>query len=149
MDKKAHPTILANIMDWDYQSEPPGKYDAIWASPPCTHYSIARTTGGPRDFAGADAIVLRTLEIIDWFAPKFWFMENPQTGLLKSRAFMQLHDFRDVCYCRYGYKYRKATRIWGNLDWTPRPMCTRKDPCENVVDGRHLECAQRLSLIHI
>ena len=70
----------------------PGKFDIVWASPPCTHYSVARTCAStPRDIEGSNALVKRTLDIINYLKPKAWFMENPKTGLLKqhlsSRAF--------------------------------------------------------------
>ena len=52
-------------------------------------------------------------------------------------------DFYDVDYCKYGFRYRKGTRIWTNLKgWEPKPLC--KKDCGNVVDGKHLETAQRL-----
>ena len=74
-------TITSNILDWDYKIHPPGYFDFVRASPPCTQYSVARTMAKtPRDFEGADAIVRRTLEIIEYFHPGGWLMENPQTG---------------------------------------------------------------------
>ena len=63
-------TITSDILDWNYKIYPPSHFDFIWASPPCTHYSMARTTAKtPRDFEGADAIVQRTLDIIEYFRP--------------------------------------------------------------------------------
>ena len=38
-------SITSNIMDWDFKNaENVNYYDFIWASPPCTQYSTARTT---------------------------------------------------------------------------------------------------------
>jgi hypothetical protein len=148
LNLKSAPTICADILTWDHRVFPPGHFDVVWSSPVCQHYSCARTTGGPRNLAGADALVLRTLEVIQYFKPRFWALENPQTGLLKSRPFMAELPFQDVCYCRYGYKYPRCTRIWGNVPFVPRPMCTRKDPCESLIagNGKHLEHAQRASI---
>ncbi|CAE7615840.1 unnamed protein product, partial [Symbiodinium pilosum] len=50
----------------------------------------------PRDLAAGDRLVLRALEIIGNLRPRFWAMENPQTGLLKTRAFMQGLPYSDV-----------------------------------------------------
>ena len=114
----------------------------MWASPPCTEYSKAKITG-VRKIDHANAIVLRTLEIIDYFNPEYWFLENPQTGLLKEQEFMKGLPFYDVDYCKYGMPYRKRTRIWTNLTtWKPRPLCNRD--CGNVRNGKHIETAQRL-----
>ena len=141
-------TITSDILDWNYKIYPPSHFDFIWASPPCTHYSMARTTAKtPRDFEGADAIVRRTLDIIEYFRPGGWLMENPQTGYLKTRAVVQGLPFRDVCYCKYGFPYRKGTRLWGYLPtFEPRQMCCKRTPCESMEAGRHFATAQRGSV---
>ena len=134
--------INTDILKWDYKQFDRNHFDFIWSSPPCTEYSKAKTTG-VRKIEHANAIVLRTLEIIDYFKPEYWFLENPQTGLLKEQEFMKGLPFYDVDYCKYGMPYRKRTRIWTNLTtWKPRPLCKRD--CGNVRNGKHIETAQRL-----
>ena len=80
-DRKCTPDICADILTWEYTSfslEPP---DVIWCSPPCIMYSRARTHAKtPRDLEGADAIVQRCLDIIDFWRPKFWIIENLRRG---------------------------------------------------------------------
>jgi hypothetical protein len=141
-------SIQADILDWAYADFEPGYFDAIHASPPCTQYSIARTNAKtPRDLDGADAIVRRTLEIIHYFQPSVWTMENPYSGMMKSRPCMAPLQalLRVVTYCRYGSPYRKSTAIWTNLGehWEPRPPCCKANPCAAMVDGRHPQTAQR------
>ena len=144
LDIEPGATIVSDIMHWDYRQLPPGHYDFIWASPPCTEYSIARTRAKrPRDFERADAVVEKTLEIIEYFAPIFWLLENPQTGYLKNREIIAGLPWRDVTYCKYGYPYKKQTRLWGHFPFTLRPACSRKDPCGRVEGGRHPGTAQR------
>ena len=59
-------TIITHILDWDFREYPPGHFDFIWASPPCTEYSIARTRATrPRDFELADSLVAKALDIIE------------------------------------------------------------------------------------
>ena len=149
IDKKANPTHLANVLTWDYRQYPPGYFDFVWASPPCTQYSIARTCAQtPRDLEGSDRIVERTQEIISYF-DCLWAMENPFTGLLKSRPCMAGMDryLKVVSYCKYGMPYRKNTAIWSNLGeyWFPKPLCNKFSVCELRADGatRHPCVAQQ------
>ncbi len=86
IDNRYAPTICKNILDWNFKTLPRGHFDAIWASPPCENYSIARSNArAQRDLMLADSIVLRTQEIMDWFAPRCWFIENPEGSLLWRR----------------------------------------------------------------
>jgi site-specific DNA-cytosine methylase len=62
---KHQPTIVCDIMEWNYKEYPPGSFDIIWASPPCIEYSILKhNTKMPTDLTGSDAIVKKTIEII-------------------------------------------------------------------------------------
>ena len=87
---KFQPTICKNVLDLTVQDImeklPKNRQivDLCWASPMCTQYSKARTQGGPRDLVGADALVQKTLDLVKDLDVPF-FMENPDTGLLKSR----------------------------------------------------------------
>ena len=114
INPKTEATHVADILSWDYHVYRPDHFDFVWASPVCTHYSVARTTGPPRELLSADRLVGRALDIITYFSCN-WAMENPQSGLLKTRDIVAGLPFFDTTYCRYGYSYRKATRVWSNL----------------------------------
>ena len=68
LDRDMDATIKSDIMDWDYTVYPPNHFDVIWSSPPCTEYSIAKTTG-IRKIDEANKIVKRVLEIISYYNP--------------------------------------------------------------------------------
>ena len=78
-------------------------------SPVCTEYSRALTTR-PRRLLEGDALVLSALETIAHFEPLLWVIENPATGLLKTRPFMERLPWVDVTTVRT--PYRKQTRLW-------------------------------------
>ena len=101
LDFRTKPDIVADIMHWDYKAYAPGQFDMIWASPPCTEYSTAKTVG-ERDLNKADSIVKHLLHILHYLQPKFYIIENPQTGMLKDRPFMTDLPYRDIDYCKYG-----------------------------------------------
>ena len=111
----------------------------IWASPPCAEYSRALTRR-PRRLEEGDRTAIRDLR------PRFWCIENPQTGLLKRRPFMTNLQWSDVTYCKYGYPCKKATRLWRNLPCEPEhgPCCARsRCALSRANGGRHPSAAQR------
>jgi len=110
--------------------------DVIWASPPCTTYSIAavshhRLNGNPiSDFAiKSDRLVLKTLELITYFQCKY-FIENPR-GMLRKQKFMSGIPRVSVTYCSYSDNRMKPTDVWSNhiynmfnlKGWKPKPIC--------------------------
>ena len=78
--------IRTDALEWNYKDDfPVGYFDCIHASPPCTQYSIARTCAKtPRNLEYADSLVQRTLEIIDYFKPKVFMIENPLTACSRN-----------------------------------------------------------------
>ena len=148
IDPAAKPTLVANVLDLQFNLLP-RRVDCIWASPPCTHYSRARTKAKtPRDLDGADAIVQKVLDIIDWYGYHFevggmpWFMENPHSGLLKDREVVLYIPFKVVDYCKYGKPYRKRTAIWTNTFWEPGERLCKHD-CPVSIGSKHTASAQQ------
>ena len=127
---------VVDILEFDI-SRVPFKPDIIWASPPCTTYSIAaishhRPHDKPlSDFAlKSDKIVQKTIDIIKHLNPNKWYIENPR-GLLRKQKFMMGLPRTTVWYCRYGDTRAKPTDIWTNNlysllnpnGWQPRSEC--------------------------
>ena len=114
LDPSAEPTICTDVCSWEPMPVfAPGYFDMIWASPPCAEYSRALTRR-PRRVEEGDRAAVRTLELIRDLRLRFWCIENPQTGLLKRWPFMANLPLSDVTYCKYGFAYKKATRLWRN-----------------------------------
>ena len=140
INPKFNPSLCKDVLLLK-KEEIPFAPDFIWASPPCTEYSHAKRRG-VRDIEGANRNVLKAIELIKEFKPKFWIIENPQTGLLKNQEFMKDLPFVDASYCKYGLPYRKQTRFWTNL---PIKLLTCNKDCDFLVDGlkgkRHIGSA--------
>ena len=143
IDPGAFPTICVDIMELDVgEILGYGNVDLIWASPPCTHYSCARTKARmPRDLEGSDALVRKVLDLADQLFC-YLLLENPHSGLLKTRPVVQDLRMCVLDYCRYGTPYRKRTGIWTNSDFEPqRPLCNKD--CASSDGKRHTRRAQR------
>jgi hypothetical protein len=108
-----------------------GKPNIIWASPPCTTFSIASVwhhwnkDGTPKTDKCKTNIKMihKTREIIEEVNPMFFFVENPR-AMLRKQSFMDWFGTRhQISYCSYGGPTMKPTDIWTNMDWKPREMC--------------------------
>ena len=137
-DREAFDKIdyVVDIMDFDL-NKLPFKPDIIWASPPCTYFSVASIghhwnkdhTPKTKEAVLGVQIVQKTLDIIQELNPPAFFIENPRGKLRKLDVVRNL-DRATVCYCQYGEGRMKPTDIWSNFlnmpfsyGWTPRPMC--------------------------
>ena len=76
-----------DVMEWQYWRIPARTFDVITASPPCTEFSQAKTVG-ERKLTQAMHIVEKTLEIIQYFRPRFWWLETPRHDKLPRMAVM-------------------------------------------------------------
>lgn len=137
-DPQHKPDICTDILCW----KPTGDPDIIWASPPCTCFSVASIGthwgGGYRVYEPKSEaakisllVVKRTLEIIQELKPRYWFIENPR-GVLRKLPIMSELPRKTVTYCQYGDSRMKPTDIWTNCDiWTPRLPCRNGDKCHD------------------
>ena len=141
IDPRFSPTVIADLLTWDYTIFPRDHYNFVWASPVCTHYSKAKTVG-KRDLEGADRLVSKALEIIAYFGCN-WAFENPQSGLLKTREVVKHLDLFDTSYCKFGFAYRKHTRIWTCLALSLHEPCSHRNPCSAMIGRRHPKTAQQ------
>ena len=120
INPKAHPAICCDLLELTVQQcTERGPIDFAFCSPPCTQYSRARTVGPPRDLEGSDRLVQKCLDLCGELGAPF-VMENPFTGLLKSRDVVAGIPMRVVDYCKYGAPYRKRTALWTNTEFTVR-----------------------------
>ncbi len=93
---------------------PPDNVYGILAAPPCTMFSLARTTAKtPRDFKGGMELVIAGLNII-WkcrYKNKlaFWCMENPR-GYLRQFLGKPYFSYKR---CWFGDDGGKPTDLWG------------------------------------
>src|ERR1700752_4540562 len=112
-----------------------GRPIIIWASPPCTTYSVSAIyRHREQDAWGnllpksaeallSDNLVKHTLALIKELNPKAYFIENPRAALRKM-DFMQDLPRYTVTYCQYGDERMKANDIWSSH---PDPQF--KPPC--------------------
>jgi hypothetical protein len=121
-----------------------GRPDFIWASPPCTAFSVASIghhwTGGkgayiPKTEAAVTSqrLVAHTRRLIENLEPRLGFvMENPR-GVLRKLPILEDLSRKTVTYCQYGDDRMKPTDLWTNLDWEPRTMCKNGDSCHTAA----------------
>ena len=131
--------------------------DLIWASPPCTFFSVAsighhwnknNTPKSANALLGVQ-IVNSTLKVINYFLelnPDMkWFMENPTGKLRKLQIVKGNFDRSTITYCKYGDNRMKPTDIWSNniynplfnpKGWEPKKRCNPGEICHHELAPR-------------
>jgi site-specific DNA-cytosine methylase len=142
IDGSFSPSLTKNILEMTIDDIPEEfrNCDILWASPPCTCYSVASIgrnwTGGKgayipkrKETVEALQILRKLISLIDEIKPKVWFIENP-VGVMRKMPEMQNFQRHTVTYCQYGDTRMKPTDIWTNsTTWQPRPRCKNGSPC--------------------
>jgi len=132
-------TETVDIMDLtvEYLLEKYGQPDFVWASPPCTAFSVASIghhwlKGGDhpvpktKDAEYNQLLVAKAIELAEGLKPKYGFLiENPR-GMLRKLPVVADLNRRTVTYCQYGDDRMKPTDLWGDV-----PNWVAKDPCKN------------------
>jgi len=146
VDNQFHPTLCKDVMLLEPENilKDFGHPDIIWASPPCTAFSVASMgyhwTGGKGAFIPktefaklSKEVVIHTIELIQKLNPKYWYIENPR-GALRKMPFMQDLSRYTVTYCQYGDTRMKPTDIWTNHPLPNfKPMCHNGDTCHQAA----------------
>ena len=131
---------LITLPEYDVRTyEPPENVYGILASPPCTEFSLAKTTV-PRNLVKGFEIVKACLEIIYFCRMnrkfKFWALENP-FGLLRQFLGKPPLTFDP---CDYGDPYTKKTDLWGyfNFPKQNKVKLTQEIKERCSINKRHL-----------
>ena len=122
-----------------------GQPEFVWASPPCTAFSVASMGhhwgGGLRAYEPkteaakiSQELVAHTLQLIKELNPsKGWLMENPR-GMLRKLPVVEGYPRRTVTYCTYGDSRMKPTDLWGTVQgWTHREPCKNGQGCHEAA----------------
>ena len=132
-EKKYNPDICCDIMEFDYKQYDVGHFDIIWSSPECKIFSqlqntmIGRVGGRSKKLDPSKTMeklnekrkenskyILKTIEIIKYLNPKYYFIENPQYSTIWNYIPQEFNIGVNVSYCMFGYDYKKNTRILTN-----------------------------------
>ena len=137
--------------------------DFLWASPPCTTFSVASLghhwTGGKEAYIPKTEECKRGLRILDQtiknislIKPKYWVVENPRgvmrkvIGALFEKYGLINVRHNTITYCSYGDIRMKPTDLWCNFDWKTKPICKnyKYDKEGNIINKHcHHESARR------
>jgi len=137
IEEKFEPTIVRDLSKPEvyeelYNHNP--NYDFVWASPPCTHFSIAGvrfhwTPEGPSDETKEQ---IKMVEHLVEFCKRYpyFVIENPR-GMMRKLDIMKDLNRMTITQCQYGNSFMKPTDLWGRFppNWAPKPMCKRGAPC--------------------
>ena len=119
-----------------------GQPDFVWASPPCTSFSVAsighhwHPDHTPKTSAAelSMKLVAHTRALLEELNPRLGFViENPR-GKLRKLPMLDGLTRHTVTYCQFGDDRMKPTDLWTTVqNWEPRPMCKNGDDCHEAA----------------
>jgi len=127
-----------DILIWNYKNIEKNNVYGILAAIPCTDYALS----GAKHFKIKDRdgrteksnlLVKKTMEIINYFNPKFWVVENPMSRIHKLNPELGRVKFKFHPYEFAGWnnnkeeQYQKTTWLFGNF------TSPEKKPLPNVL----------------
>lgn len=128
-----------------YLIEKYGHPDFIWASPPCTAFSVAsighhwdNSSGQPvpktAEASKNQILVAYARWLIETINPKYgWLIENPR-GMLRKLSPISGLNRVTISYCQYGDTRQKPTDLWGTVpNWQPRTLCSPGSNCHEAA----------------
>lgn len=123
-EERFNPDICEDVLNLEPEDFEEN-YDLIWASPPCTYFTIARIwdywTKGPdgensvpnhKKISDHVKLVFHTIWLINKLSPRWWIVENPRAMLRKILPFPPACT---VDYCAYGSTWKKPTDFFGEI----------------------------------
>lgn len=143
--------IKTDIMTWDYKTFEPGSFDIITASPVCTWWSLLRKCNYGKVLKGYTEVfcekvylqdidkygkpmVDKVFEILDYFKPKYWWIENPKSSNMWKyikEIRPQYDNYKVFDYCKFSdFGYKKPTIFLSNIPNLKDVIC--KNDCANI-----------------
>jgi len=107
-----------DILTWDYTIEK--SVDIMLIAIPCDNYALSgarwfNEKDGDGRTATSQKLVAKVKEIIDYFHPEIWVIENPMSRIHKLNPWMGNVKFKFNPY-DFGDGYQKQTWLWGRFN---------------------------------
>jgi len=143
--------IKEDILKWDYKKLKEGEFDIITASPVCSWWSLLRKCCYGRKLKAhtepfseklrledinkyGKPMVDKVFEIIEYFKPKYWWIENPKISQMwkyTKEIRPQYTNYITLDYCMFSdYGYKKPTTFLSNIPNLKDVRC--KNDCDNM-----------------
>lgn len=117
-----------DILNWDYKNDVKGEVVGILAAVPCTDYAVSgarwfkdKDVDGRTDFS--QKLVAKTKEIIDYYNPNWWVIENPISRIHnlnpwigKPKMYFHPYEYAQLSDDKLEEQYSKKTALYGKFN---------------------------------
>lgn len=127
-----------DILTWNYKWLKSWNVYGILSANPCTDYALSGARWfSQKDITYSNCLVDKTREIIEYFNPHFWVVENPMSRIHKIHTWLGDIKFKfNPCdFAGYGFpeeRYNKQTWLWGKFN---QPIKKRLEPLQKEFPG--------------